>query len=102
MKTLRLVTLVACVGAVHALADVAPPQVIPVTTPAQAPGPTPAVAPAPQHPVGIEKAIPQGVIADGKEYVYGAYLLTFGSFLLYAWSLYSRRPTHGLPPEKSS
>jgi hypothetical protein len=102
MKTLRLMTLVTCLGAVPALADIAPPEPTPVAAPPPKPGPAPAPEPAPQHPAGIEKVIPQGVIADGKEYVYGAYLLTFGSFLLYAWSLYSRRPTGPLPSEKSS
>jgi hypothetical protein len=59
-----------------------------------------AQAPAAEHPGGNQNAPaapPSGVIADGKEYVYGAYLLVLTSFLFYSWSLYTRRPTEKQP-----
>ncbi len=60
-----------------------------------------AQSPAPaEHPGGNENAPAapaMGVIADGKEYVYGAYLLVLTSFVLYSWSLYTRRPTEKQP-----
>lgn len=50
------------------------------------------VAPAPQHPQGIEKAMPSGVIEGGWSYVYAAYAVALLGLGLYALSLWTRRP----------
>lgn len=68
-----------------ALADLAPPEPEPAVQPAPAP------APDMQHPEGIEK-VPMGVIQGGWEYVYAAYGVGLGGVLLYALSLFLRRP----------
>lgn len=49
-------------------------------------------APAPQHPQGIEKAMPSGVIEGGWSYVYAAYAVALLGLGLYALSLWTRRP----------
>ena len=74
-----------------ALADVAPPE--PEPTPVQ-PVPTPQPTPPPPdmlHPEGIEK-VPMGVIQGGWGYVYAAYGVGLAGVLLYALSLFIRRP----------
>lgn len=66
-----------------------------------APMPPPEPAPAPAvHPQGIEKAVPTGVIQGGWGYVYACYALAIGGTILYAVSLFTRRPrgTEGTPP----
>jgi hypothetical protein len=81
-----------------ALADIAPP---PPAEPTPAATPTPAPAPAPAvHPQGIEKAAPLGVIQGGWGYVYACYGLAIGGTILYAISLFTRRPrgNEGVPP----
>lgn len=84
-----LVLLAALLGTV-ALADIAPPP------PAE---PTPA----PMHPQGIEKVIPptvpptMGVIEGGWGYVYACWGLALGGAVLYAVSLFLRRPTGTTP-----
>lgn len=75
---MKRLALVAALGlATVALADIAPPQPAP---------------PAPQHPQGIEKAVPVGVIEGGWGYVYACWGLALGGAALYALSLYLRRP----------
>ncbi|MEW5738286.1 MAG: hypothetical protein AB1938_05135 [Myxococcota bacterium] len=54
--------------------------------------------PAPKHPVGIEKAVPSGVIEGGWGYVYAAYTVALAGLLLYALSLWTRRPGAQPPP----
>lgn len=54
--------------------------------------PEPAAAPAPQHPQGIEKAGPSGVIEGGWGYVYASYAVALVGLALYALSLWTRRP----------
>ncbi|MGV3623747.1 MAG: hypothetical protein ACO1OB_23215 [Archangium sp.] len=78
-----------------ALADIAPPEPEPTPPPAQPvpapqPTPTPPVADM-QHPEGIEK-VPMGVIQGGWGYVYAAYGVGLSGVLLYALSLFIRRP----------
>lgn len=78
-----------------AFADIAP------MPPEPTPAPTPAPAPAPAvHPQGIEKAVPTGVIQGGWGYVYACYALAIGGTILYAVSLFTRRPrgNEGTPP----
>ncbi len=83
-----------------ALADIAPmePQAVPaVGEPASPPVAEPP-APAPQHPQGIEKALPTGVIEGGWSYVYASYAVALLGLALYAWSLWTRRPGAQPPP----
>lgn len=55
--------------------------------------PAPAdAAPAPQHPQGIEKAGPSGVIEGGWGYVYASYAVALLGLAFYALSLWTRRP----------
>lgn len=72
-----------------AMADIAPPE--PEPTPVvPAPQPTP---PPPDmlHPEGIEK-VPMGVIQGGWGYVYAAYGVGLAGVMMYALSLFLRRP----------
>ena len=66
-----------------AFADIAPP---PPTPPTEQPAPTPTPAPAPTP------TPPTGRIQGGWGYVYACYALAVGGSLLYALSLYLRRP----------
>jgi hypothetical protein len=82
-----------------ALADIAPPPPEEAKPAAVEPAP----APAPQHPQGIENVMPpMGVIDGGWGYVYACYGLAIGGSLLYAVSLFLRRPTGGPPPGEPS
>ncbi|MEW6433682.1 MAG: hypothetical protein AB1730_19420 [Myxococcota bacterium] len=106
MKPARLPALAAALAfAGAALANMPPPDPRP-TPAAVAPAenaaptpvvaaqeePTPAPAPAPQHPQGIEKAVPSGVIEGGWGYVYASYAVALLGLALYALSLWTRRP----------
>jgi hypothetical protein len=51
---------------------------------------------APQHPQGIEK-VPMGVVSGGWGYVYASYGVALGGLLLYAVSLWTRRPSAQQP-----
>lgn len=52
---------------------------------------------APQHPAGIERAVPMGVIDGGWAYVYAAWAVALLGLALYAFSLWSRRPAQRHP-----
>lgn len=82
---MKLLLLIAALAAAPALADLAPPE--PEQPSAEAPPPAPAAV----HPEGIEK-VPMGRIEGGWGYVYACYGLAVGGSLLYALSLYLRRP----------
>lgn len=56
--------------------------------------------PNPQHPAGIEKAVPSGVISGGWGYVYAAYAVALAGLVLYAVSLWVRRPGAQPPPPR--
>jgi hypothetical protein len=90
MKSFLL--LAALCASTLAVADVAPPEPV-------APAPAPVAAPVadPSHPQGIENVMPMGVIDGGWGYVYACYGLAIGGTLLYAVSLFVRRPL-GPPP----
>ncbi|GMU58350.1 MAG: hypothetical protein AMXMBFR34_01130 [Myxococcaceae bacterium] len=55
-------------------------------------------APASAHPAGIEKPVPSGVIEGGWGYVFAAYTVALASLVLYALSLWTRRPGAQPPP----
>lgn len=79
-----------CVLSGSAIADIAPPE--PEPTPVvPAPQPTPPPVADMQHPEGIEK-VPMGVIQGGWGYVYAAYGVGLAGVMLYALSLFLRRP----------
>lgn len=69
----------------------AAPEAAPAPEAANA-NPAPPAAPAPQHPQGIEKAGPSGVIEGGWGYVYASYAVALVGLALYALSLFTRRP----------
>lgn len=92
----RLLLAASLVIGALALADIAPPPPAEEVKPAS-------VEPAPQHPQGIENVMPpMGVIDGGWGYVYACYGLAIGGSLLYAVSLFLRRPTGGPPPGEPS
>ncbi|MFT3709309.1 MAG: hypothetical protein QM817_16845 [Archangium sp.] len=76
-----------------AFADIAP---VPQPQPA-APTPPPVEM---KHPEGIEK-VPTGVIQGGWGYVYACYAVAFSGTILYALSLFLRRPRAGQQPGQS-
>ena len=95
MRTFRPRWTTWLLGAVLLLSALVRADVIPEPPAAPDPvvAPYPAVAPSvAQHPEGIEKAAPMGVIQGGWGYVYACYLIVIGGTVLYALSLYLRRP----------
>lgn len=111
MKPARLLPLAAAFAfAGSSLANMPPPEPRPTqdaVEPAENAAPTPVVAaheepspapknpapaPAPQHPQGIEKAVPSGVIEGGWGYVYASYAVALLGLAFYALSLWTRRP----------
>lgn len=95
----RLVFLSTLLGTL-ALADVAPAEPAPaaqVATAEAPPAAEAAPAPTPMHPVGIEKAMPSGVIEGGWSYVFAAYGLAYVGLVVYALSLVLRRQKPGVP-----
>ncbi|MBE2253690.1 MAG: hypothetical protein IAE78_29445 [Myxococcus sp.] len=75
-----------------ALADLPAPEAAPAAVVEPAPAPAPAL----KHPEGIEKAMGSGVIEGGWEYIYAAYGVGLLGVLVFAASLFIRRPK-GLP-----
>jgi hypothetical protein len=80
-----LLAALACAASL-ALADIPPEE------------PEEPTAPAAVHPVGIEKAMPTGVIEGGWGYVIAAYAAGVLGVAGYAFSLFTRRPRQGATP----